>query len=419
MKLQTLAAYLLGNKDAIHETARSRASLGIGFLFVCSATLAREYDAHDLIHEPRHLAVPLAASVGMSALLYGVLCLRMRLTRPPQVGFLAGYQAFLSLFWMTAPLALLYAVPYERFLSDVGAAEANLCTLALVAVWRVLLISRVISVVFSCSHIAAMIIVLTLSVPVVVVATASPASALLSSMAGLHLTPRDSLVASATVEVFAFSLMALPFIGIAGLIVLVNAKLEWAPSFIAEDVRRTPSRSLDYFAVALLPAWLLVLPATQREQRLRTQVEQAVNAGRMRDALSMLSSYAQSEFPPQWEPPPRRALDESNIPVLEMTEAVAEQPTPAWVRAQYIDSFAAAFLDFRPVQVHSSLDPQFKTVTWPRVKRLLDRLPEGKVLASEHRSSIEDIQSFLINAEDSSTRPSTTQSVPTTEPASE
>ena len=50
---------------------------------------------------------------------------------------------------MTAPLAWLYAIPYERFLSPVGATRANLWTLGLVAAWRVLLIIRVLVVLLS------------------------------------------------------------------------------------------------------------------------------------------------------------------------------------------------------------------------------------------------------------------------------
>ena len=57
-----------------------------------------------------------------------------------------SYLTFLGLYWMTAPLAWLYGIPYERFLNEVNAAQANVWTLELVSVWRVLLISRVVAV---------------------------------------------------------------------------------------------------------------------------------------------------------------------------------------------------------------------------------------------------------------------------------
>src|SRR5205823_5503904 len=57
--------------------------------------------------------------------------------------FISGYRSFLSLFWMTAPLAWLYAIPYERFLDPLQATQANLITLGIVATWRVMLMIRV------------------------------------------------------------------------------------------------------------------------------------------------------------------------------------------------------------------------------------------------------------------------------------
>ncbi|MEI4896505.1 hypothetical protein Q8G71_35005, partial [Klebsiella pneumoniae] len=51
--------------------------------------------------------------------------------------------SFLTLLWLTAPLAWLYAIPYVRFLSPGAATSANLWTLACVAAWRVVLMMRV------------------------------------------------------------------------------------------------------------------------------------------------------------------------------------------------------------------------------------------------------------------------------------
>ena len=49
---------------------------------------------------------------------------------------------------MTALLAWLYGIPYERFLSPLDAINANLWTLALVSLWRVALMVRVVIVIF-------------------------------------------------------------------------------------------------------------------------------------------------------------------------------------------------------------------------------------------------------------------------------
>src|SRR5206468_2426101 len=97
--------------------------------FVLSAGLAREYDGEDLLAEPWHLAIPLGASLASSFLLFAVAYVVAVFRGAPCEPFYGRYLYFLGLFWMTAPLAWLYAIPYERFLSPVGAVQANLLTL--------------------------------------------------------------------------------------------------------------------------------------------------------------------------------------------------------------------------------------------------------------------------------------------------
>ncbi len=145
MVLRTLLLYWLGSRQAILTIAADRRAVGLGFLFVLSAGFAREYDGKDLLHEPWHLLLPVGASLLTSFLLF---CLTWGIAKargaqgPP---FFTAYRMFLGLFWMTAPLAWLYAIPYERFLSAPDAMSANLWTLGVVSAWRVFLMVRVVS----------------------------------------------------------------------------------------------------------------------------------------------------------------------------------------------------------------------------------------------------------------------------------
>src|SRR5919204_6475497 len=123
MPIRTLLRYLLGDRQAIFVIAADRWALVLGFLFVLSAGFAREYDGEDLLHEPWHAVLPVGASLLTSFLLfsltYGVAKAKGA-SGPP---FLAAYGVFLSLFWVTAPLAWLYAIPYQRFLGPVEATQ--------------------------------------------------------------------------------------------------------------------------------------------------------------------------------------------------------------------------------------------------------------------------------------------------------
>src|SRR5207253_7711341 len=113
--------------------------------FLLSTGLARSYDTTDLWQKPWHLWLPFWAALALSSALYGAIYLFLALKdRPPPL--LAGYWSLLGLFLLTAPLAWLYGIPFQRFLDPRRAVRARLGVLALVAVWRVSLMTRVLAV---------------------------------------------------------------------------------------------------------------------------------------------------------------------------------------------------------------------------------------------------------------------------------
>ena len=141
----TWLRFLVGSREAILRIARSRQALWLGFVFVLSTGFAREYDGADLWHEPWHLVLPLVASLGTSLVLWSLVYMAAISRGLPELSFWAGYRVLLTFYWMTAPLAWLYAIPVERFMSPGDATAANLWFLAAVSVWRVLLITRALS----------------------------------------------------------------------------------------------------------------------------------------------------------------------------------------------------------------------------------------------------------------------------------
>jgi hypothetical protein len=138
--------FLLGDAEAIRRLASYGPVLGVGAVLVLTAGIAREYDREYVAERPELFLLPFAASLAAATLLYG--SLRLFILRGPRSQAVGRYRAFLGLFWMTAPLAWLYAVPVERFFEPVPAALLNIAFLAVVATWRVGLISRVVSVLF-------------------------------------------------------------------------------------------------------------------------------------------------------------------------------------------------------------------------------------------------------------------------------
>lgn len=337
MTVRTLLRYLIGNRQAILDLASSRWSLLVGALFVLSAGFAREYDGSDLRREPWHLALPFGASLVSSLALF---CLAWcgQFRKEPRPVFVSAYLSFLGLFWMTAPLAWFYAVPYEHFLSAVDAVRANLWTLGLVSVWRVALMSRVLVVLLNYRPWAAVSVVLLFGDTVALFLLQFVPIPLIDLMGGLHLTDSDRLLQEVTIGVlFAGGCSFVLWLFLAAL-AFAESRLRWeipapvgAPSF-------RPSVPLLGLALVSLAIWAMVLPFTQPEQQLRFRVEKLFQTCRVRDAVAEMSAHQLSEFPPHWNPPPRVYFSQGQHTqvILDVCNEFAAQPTAKWVSDCYL-----------------------------------------------------------------------------------
>src|SRR5690606_8513539 len=92
--------------------------------------------------------IPLVASLVTSWLLFTLVFLAARRHQMQEGTYWQLYRRFLSLYWLTAPLAWLYAIPVEQFLTAGDATQSNLSLLGIVSLWRVMLMIRVVYVLF-------------------------------------------------------------------------------------------------------------------------------------------------------------------------------------------------------------------------------------------------------------------------------
>jgi hypothetical protein len=336
--LGTLMRYLfLGDRQAILTIAGSRRGLWVGLLFVLSAGLAREYDGEDLLHEPWHAVIPLGASLASSFLLFSVAYAAVTLHSPPDGRFFPRYLSFLGLFWMTAPLAWLYAVPYERFLSPVGAVQANLITLGVVATWRVALMGRVLTIIFGYRAGSAFFLVLLFADVLMLVLLQFLPVPLLDVMGGIRLTEGERVIQEVAEAVCLLGWLSLPVWAVGAMLVAVVTRPGWrVPD--AQPLPQ-PTRSLMAFAIISVLAWAAVLPFTQPEQLKRRQVERVYAAGNMKKAVALMARHRREDFPPHWDPPPRlssglaRELAPEVLDILEHLETI---DAPEWVWAAYV-----------------------------------------------------------------------------------
>ena len=393
MTLRTFIAYLFGSRDAILHITHSRRVLLLGLLFVLSAGFAREYDGEDLLREPWHLLIPLGASLGSSFALY---CLvdrvaRLQGNRNP---FWQGYIVFLALFWMTAPLAWLYAIPVERFLPAADSVRANLWLLGIVATWRVALITRAISVLYRCHWVAAFFVVILFSDAVLWIVLELTPMPILSIMGGIRLTESENVLLGTQFMLRVLGTLSAPIWLFGTVTVAVRRPpdpLAWQRIDIEDDARSSVRPGLWALSAVALVIWVFVLPKTQPEQVRRRIVEKALAEDRLTEALSYMSALERDDFPPHWDSPPRIGYGEATPDLWKIMALIDENDVAPWVHSLYKEKVLAqagtpAYVGDRLIDL-AEMDQQ----SLEMYTRLLGETPEGREMAARHSFEIENI----------------------------
>jgi hypothetical protein len=258
LPIRTLFEYLIGRREAVLDLASTPSALGVAALLVLSAALARNYDQRPLLLEPWRLLGPFVASLATSGVLFSVIYWIAVLHHLARPGAVWAYRSFLTLYWATAPLAWLYGLPFERLLDPLSATAANLWVLGVVSAWRVALMVRVVSVLFSLRAIAAFPVVM-------VVADAIAWAALVfSPVTIIHVMgatdPRAQLVSDVSLIILTLSTITFPV----WLILAAWAAVTWRPSWSVLELEppRRAGRALR-FAALIVAAWAMLTVGVQ------------------------------------------------------------------------------------------------------------------------------------------------------------
>jgi len=360
LSIRDYAAYLVGNRQAILRISMSMGAVIIGALFVLSAGLAREYDGEDLLAEPWHLLIPFGASLVTSFVLFSAVWLAGRKRRTEPMPFWKAYRGFLSLYWATAPLAWLYAIPVERFMAPVPAVWLNYSLLLIVSIWRVVVITRAIAVTNSCSTGAACSIAVLISMIIATIASIIAPAPVSHFMSGIRIPP-DELLVSQLTELMVCGAMPGFLIALISAFLLIKRDTAWR--FPAEEGPHARlGRPLMGFAIAAVLIWIPLLPGPQSEQRLRRKVETEVDRSNFVGAIQLLSLHASTDFPPHWRPPPRTADDHRQYNTFILYREALRSNAPTWV----CDSYRKATLAFISpgVPMFDSTSQQFDALSY-------------------------------------------------------
>ena len=398
MGIVTIGRFLIGQRQAILDIAASRNALWVGLLFVFSAGFAREYDGEDLLHEPWHLMIPMAASLATSTLLFAIMWLALHgwKTFPNEW---RTYQSFVALYWMTAPLAWIYAIPVERFLPAGEATAANFWFLGIVAVWRVVLMMRVVSVLFQAPIIRVLFPFMLFADGVLLALIDIMPVPVLAVMGGVRLSESAKMIQTVSLFSMVLGMLTLPIWGLGSLIALFTPRtLERIPSF-QQQVDNPVHGSVWVLTAASLLIWSIILPFTQPEQQRRWKAERRMYSGEIAGAMEFIAQHQQRDFPPHWDPPPRigeyRGLrgqqfaeQAKRAPLIDVMEELDRHPDlPTWVW----DAYARKIEDhFESEYVAAWFWDRLSPTDFDRYLAWLERHPPSEELRGSQAYAIQD-----------------------------
>lgn len=127
MRARDLALYLAGHAAAIRRLAADPWAPAIGAILVLTAGIAREYDHVDLLAEPAVLLDGFVPPLIVAGLVWMFLPAADPAAGRP--GMRLPFVTVLTLVFLTAPAAWLYAIPIEQLTDPMTAMATNLALL--------------------------------------------------------------------------------------------------------------------------------------------------------------------------------------------------------------------------------------------------------------------------------------------------
>jgi len=322
---------LVGYRPSILRMTGARRGLLYAAMLVVSAAMAREYDAVSWLHHPEDLLAPFAASLILASVLWlwmwGTLKVAgVRMRRPTRHAkrFLTGY-------WLTAPLAWLYAVPVESFWDELTALKFNLTALSIVSLWRVFLFGRIVAVLYRVPLVFATTAILVPCVIVAFVALMHQTLQIVSIMGGVRLSETESLLVGFTGRA---TTILFWFFWPVAVLLIVNTTLLRGKVFACRphpSGARLPSTVWAIPAIAII---VLGVAAIRFQPPLieAAAIDQALIRENYPEAFRRLKLHDPAYFPAHWDPVPTGSKTAARKPKIgKLVEAIAEEEHPAWV----------------------------------------------------------------------------------------
>ncbi len=287
---KTIVQFLFGKREAIEKIASTNASLILGFLFIVSAGLARNYDHHILTEEPLWIGGPVGMTLFSSLFIYGFVKIIGGLNRKKITSH--NYLAFLRCFAMTAPLAWLYGIPVEQFTDALPATQFNFTILLIVSIWRLALTVRIATILFHFNNRRAFALIAIPASLEMFIATFLKSINIVGIMGGIRLSSADRFLLNATQTVTVGSIILLA-IALGSLIGPKGDVKNWNTPPIKPRI----SKPLWILAISVIAAWLVMAYRPQIQLANRAELRTLIQNDDYELAAYFLNNKTRSDFP--------------------------------------------------------------------------------------------------------------------------
>jgi hypothetical protein len=133
-----------------------------------------------------------------------------------------------------------------------------------------------------------------------------------------------------------------------------------------------------------------VLPLTQPEQNLKWHVERDLRAGRLQEAMALMSAHERKDFPPHWDPPPRIGYAEKRPSIERVMKAIAATETKPWARDIFVEKFEQAtsiFSEYREGRISDSEDDE----DLDRYLAIVEEFPDRSEFLKKHKAAFDEV----------------------------
>lgn len=301
----TWIRFLFGHADSILALARSGGALLVSLALVLLTSIARNYDQTWIGENPFLWLAgnTLFSTVSGTGLFLWIRMFMANRIDDPQVSFVASWWQFMGLFWGTAPIAWLYAIPVERWAGSMEAAHFNLTLLGVVSLWRVLLMARVLCVLHAAAFWRALCWVLSMAcveIVVVFLGTGALSRKIMAGMGGLRNSPEEDVLARALANVAAVAFYGFIPMLILSLVARGKREIRFTANLVPVAGR------LPWVGVAVAAVlWIGVAIPAQQQTRLNAEIDALAAKGEWRPVVEHLIAHEPHKYAPSRQLPPK------------------------------------------------------------------------------------------------------------------